>query len=723
MLAKPVGLSGPRAGARAPRGRGYGSRSSASMRASHQSGVSGIGPTRDAPLRPSTRGLCQLPARSRSVATRAASAQAQEGHVIVRFEVTVVPNEEGVVVAEDVKVTGGDLWLGDWDPFRGAPMQKVGDSTFRVEVQLPLNRKVEYKYLYTTSDQEVAWQQGFNKVIHTGQGHHVITLEDGWVGFETPHPVGKKKSKKDRKHEHEDHHHHHEEHHVGGNGHGGLPEPDLSGLVGPEGDKSPPQWALDAVWYQIYPLGFLDAPMHGGDPNAHAGDPPRLARLHSYFDHLQSLGVGAVLFNPLFFSDSHGYDTIDYYRIDPRLGSLDDFKALVDACHDRGIRVVLDGVFNHTSRNHVAFKELLERRGGGGGHYDGWYITQGHGVMDHGDGFAYKGWEGHGHLPELNIEGNEAAKEYIHDIARFWLGHIGVDGWRLDVAYEISPAFWQEFRNVCLEAKPDAILIGEIIHGDYRERVNGRCLHSCTNYQLYKAIWSSIMDKNYFELVHCWERCEDHNPGLTLLNFVGNHDVKRIASILGVGDPLGRGVARYKLAMAFMLLCNGMPCIYYGDEAGMQGEAGGPEVGYDAPLRRPMVQPWNGEGNGPGEWPAGGADTYRITKALCHIRRRHSGPDAALNPHNRMVIISNSNQWLAFGRGGLGKDSVIVLLNCGERSVEVELNVSAKGLGEAGHTWRDCWMENHGEHFTVGPNGRMRADIPAMGVRILEAVY
>jgi glycosidase len=247
---------------------------------------------------------------------------------------------------------------------------------------------------------------------------------------------------------------------------------------------------------------------------------------------------------------------------------------VVDACHGLGIRVIVDGVFNHTGRDHFAAQDVV--RNGRQSQYWDWY----RGARElPGGGGEIPGWEGHAGLPQLNHQ-NPDVRAHIMDCGRFWMSPEGanIDGWRLDVAHEVAPDFWREFNQACRGAKPDCALLGELMHGDYNTHVGPGLLDSGTNYQLSKALWSSLNDHNYWELAHSYGRDKDMYGNLTMLNFLGNHDQMRIHSRLN--DPN----AHYPLAVASMILGRGVPCLYYGDELGEQGKPGGPEG--DLAMRR-----------------------------------------------------------------------------------------------------------------------------------------
>lgn len=233
-----------------------------------------------------------------------------------------------------------------------------------------------------------------------------------------------------------------------------------------------PEWFDEGLMYQIYPLGTPGpggGGFFGGVPAENdMVSPPtqKILLLRQWYTHLVNLGVTSIYFSPLFESETHGYDTVDYFMIDRRVGDLASFKTIVKELHELGIKVILDGVFNHTGRSFFAFQALVKAGANWAScEYKDWYfLSEGNSTYD--DAFAYRSWEGHEELPELNVE-NQQVKDYLFKVAKFWLGEVQVDGWRLDVAHELPPAFWRDFRTACTEANPEHILLGEVIHGDY----------------------------------------------------------------------------------------------------------------------------------------------------------------------------------------------------------------------------------------------------------------
>ena len=257
-------------------------------------------------------------------------------------------------------------------------------------------------------------------------------------------------------------------------------------------------WMDEAVLYQIYPLGFCGAPAENDGILAH-----RLEKIREWIPHLKWLGVDGVYFSPLFESDRHGYDTRDFFRVDTRLGTNDDLKALCRALHESGIRVILDGVFNHVGRGCPQFQDVLRNREASP--YRDWFHIDFGGNTCYGDGFWYEGWEGHYELVRLNLQ-NPAVRDHLFAAVRFWVEEFGIDGLRLDVAYSLDRAFLESLRTFCDRLKPDFPLIGEVLFGDYNLLVNDRMLHSCTNYENYKSLYSAVNSDNLWELSYSLNR-------------------------------------------------------------------------------------------------------------------------------------------------------------------------------------------------------------------------
>lgn len=362
-----------------------------------------------------------------------------------------------------------------------------------------------------------------------------------------------------------------------------------------------PSWARPITWYHLYPLSFLGAEPRNPDPIA--ADTPvrhRLRGLEAWLDYLVDLGVGGLLLGPVFASESHGYDTVDYFRVDPRLGDEDDLIGFCDACHRRGLPVLLDGVFNHVARSFPAFADVLAHRAES--RYAGWFRLDFDAPGP--DGFAYEAFEGHRHLVALN-HAEPAVRELAVSVADHWIER-GADGFRLDAAYAVPVAFWAAFAQQVRARRPDAYLLGEVIHGDYARFVRESTLDAVTQYELWKAIWSGLNDRNLFELAHAMGRHQTFVDVFPPLTFVGNHDVTRIASQLREPGHLGH-------ALSVLFTLPGNPAIYAGDEQGWRSIKYHREGG-DAELRWPFP-------GVPAELGEDGGPHYRLHHELIRVRR------------------------------------------------------------------------------------------------------
>ena len=329
-------------------------------------------------------------------------------------------------------------------------------------------------------------------------------------------------------------------------------------------------WYDEAVFYHIYPLGLTGAPKK----NDYAKPEHRLNTLLPWLSHLEDLGVTGLYIGPLFESVGHGYETTDYRKLDSRLGTNEDLTAFVAACHEKGIRVILDGVFNHTGRDFFAFRDIQKNRENSP--YRDWYCNVNFwGNNEYNDGFSYDNWGGYNLLVKLN-QRNPAVRDYICDVIRFWVREFDIDGIRLDAADVLDFDFMKALRRVADEVKQDFWLMGEVIHGDYSRWANAGTLHSVTNYALHKAFYSGHNDHNYFEIAHTVKRTNDLVPAhIRLYNFVDNHDVERIFTKLN-------NKAHYLPVHILLYALPGIPSVYYGSEFGMEGRK---ERGSDDSLR------------------------------------------------------------------------------------------------------------------------------------------
>lgn len=319
-------------------------------------------------------------------------------------------------------------------------------------------------------------------------------------------------------------------------------------------------WYEEAVFYHIYPLGLTGAPFE----NDYGETVHRLKDLSPWIEHIRKLGCTGLYIGPLFESKTHGYDTTDYYRLDRRLGDNEDLKAFVNSCHEKGIRVVLDGVFNHTGRDFFAFKDIQQYRESSW--KKDWYQNVNfYGNNEYNDGFSYDNWGGYNALVKLNLY-NPEVRNYLLDVVRFWVREFDIDGLRLDAADVLNFDFMKDLRSLANEIKEDFWLMGEVIHGEYQRWVNEETLNSVTNYHLHKALYSGLNDHNFFEIAHTIKRQRDMGLGnkVHLYNFVDNHDVERIYTKLN-------NKAHFPLVHILLFTLPGIPSLYYGSEFGIEG--------------------------------------------------------------------------------------------------------------------------------------------------------
>lgn len=393
-------------------------------------------------------------------------------------------------------------------------------------------------------------------------------------------------------------------------------------------------WYEQAIFYHMYPLGMTGAPKQNGATQVIY----RFEELDQWIPHIQQIGCNAIYIGPLFESSSHGYDTRDYKLVDRRLGDNDCFKRFVETCHQAGIRVVADGVFNHTGREFFAFQDIQQNREASP--YCDWYrgVNFGSG-SPLGDSFSYEAWQGHFELPCLNLQ-NPAVKQYLFDVIRFWVDTFDIDGIRLDCANVLDFQFMRELRSVTDQMKADFWLMGEVIHGDYSRWVNSEMLHSVTNYELHKSLYSGLNDHNFFEIAHNVKRLEAIGP--KLYTFLDNHDENRIASKLNKKEHL-------PLAHLLLLTLPGIPAIYYGSEWGLEGM----RTRHSDVDLRPCITSAEGE-------KLHSALTDAITD-LIHIRAEN--PEFYGGRYQELLL---NNRQYAFARHARGSAAITVLNSDGQ---------------------------------------------------------
>jgi cyclomaltodextrinase len=398
--------------------------------------------------------------------------------------------------------------------------------------------------------------------------------------------------------------------------------------------RTEPGWVEHAVWWNVFPMGFLGAERERLAPEADVRH--RLPRLETWLDYLVGLGASGLLLGPVFESSTHGYDTVDHLAIDRRLGDAADFDSLVAAAHERGVRVLLDGVFNHVGRDFPQFQEAL--RDGPGSAAAQWFHLRWTGGAEP----DYDDFEGHSQLVTLN-HSSAAVVDHVVEVMCHWLDR-GADGWRLDAAYAVPPEFWATVLPRVRERHPDAYLVGEVLHGDYADYVRASGLDSVTQYELWKSIWSSLNDRNFHELAWTLSRHDEMLETFVPLTFVGNHDVTRIAS--RIEDP-----SHLAHALVVLLTVAGTPCVYYGDEQGFHGVKEERIGGDDA------VRP--GFPDDPGDLSPLGRPVLDLHRRLIALRRRQPWLHRA-----RVTVRQVTN------------DHLVLVMRSGDHAITVALNVS-----------------------------------------------
>lgn len=410
-------------------------------------------------------------------------------------------------------------------------------------------------------------------------------------------------------------------------------------------------WARNAEFYQIYPLGFCGAPQRNDFTSSAV---PRLEKISEWLDHIQELGINALYLGPVFESSAHGYDTSDYFNVDRRLGTNETLSSLSAELHQRGIRLVLDGVFNHVGRDFWAFKDVRQK--GQASPFCGWFKNLKFGqTSTYGDPFTYEGWNEHMNLVKLDL-GNFEVRNHLFEAVRSWVANFNIDGIRLDAADCLDFAFLAELSRFCKSLKPDFWLMGEVIHGDYTRWAGAGMLDSVTNYEAHKGLWSSLNDANYFEIAYALKRQSGQSgvyKHLSLYNFVDNHDVNRVASTLNNSAHL--------FPLHIMLYTMpGVPSIYYGSEFGVKGIKIG---GDDAPLRPHL--PLQGLQDNP---PA--PDLMKTIQRLSAIRKEQ---EALRRGDYRELFVSHKQ--MAFERQS-GSQTVIVAVNAEDQEAWIDIPIS-----------------------------------------------
>jgi cyclomaltodextrinase len=448
-------------------------------------------------------------------------------------------------------------------------------------------------------------------------------------------------------------------------------------------------WVDHAMWWHVYPLGFTGAPLDSpGDPDAPVH---RLRHLEAWLDHVVDLGLNGLALGPVFASTTHGYDTVDHTRIDPRLGDRADLDHLLDAAHARGLRVLLDGVFNHVGEQHPAFRAALA--GGPDAPEDALFRIDRSGPEPSWDCF-----EGHRALVTLD-HGSPQVVDLVADVMIRWLD-AGVDGWRLDAAYAVPAEFWAQVIPRVRAAHPDAYLMGEVIHGDYPAFVTGSGLDAVTQYELWKAIWSAILDRNLHELVWTLGRHDALLDTFVPYTFVGNHDVTRITSRVGDADLAVH-------ALLVLMTVAGTPAVYAGDDLAFRGVKEDRAGGDDAV--RPAFPPTpGGLVPEPDAWL-----TYRRHQALIGLRRRHPWLHRA-----RTRVVEVAGEHLLYESSGGPGETLLVALDLGDAPWWAPVPAGARVL-LAGRPGQDASTEDLPRRPNPAVPGGSLVEIPARGWAVL----
>ena len=438
-------------------------------------------------------------------------------------------------------------------------------------------------------------------------------------------------------------------------------------------------WYDEAIFYHIYPLGLTGAPKE----NSYGEPVHRLNTLIPWIEHIRNIGCTALYIGPLCESVGHGYETTDYKKLDSRLGTNEDLKAFVTECHAQGIRVIFDGVFNHTGRDFFAFKDIQKNREQSP--YRDWYCNVNfYGNNEYNDGFSYDNWGGYNLLVKLN-QRNPAVKDYICDVIRFWVSEFDIDGIRLDAADVLDFDFMKALRQTANEVKPEFWLMGEVIHGDYTRWVNEGTLHSVTNYQLHKALYSGHNDHNYFEIAHTvrrlYEMGGNRPDGLKLYNFVDNHDVERIYTKL-------QNKAQFFPVHVLLYTLPGIPSIYYGSEFGIEGK----KERYSDDSLRPALQ-LAAYKNAATENPC-----TRLITALGKIRQQTKA--SSLGDYKELLL---TNRQYAFSRDMNGT-SVVVTVNNDENPAQIHVAAGNGGAYVGALSGMKVPVEQGQINVTLQPN-------------------
>ncbi|GGO00083.1 glycoside hydrolase family 13 protein [Saccharibacillus kuerlensis] len=488
--------------------------------------------------------------------------------------------------------------------------------------------------------------------------------------------------------------------------------------INPEDILTTPDWAKNAVFYQIFPERFANGDSSrdpenvqpwGGKPEVDSFFGGDLEGVRQHLDYISDLGVNAIYFTPIFKAPSnHKYDTEDYMQLDPHFGDIDTLKKLIAECHERGIRVLLDAVFNHSGKTFQPFVDVQEK--GEDSQYKDWFHIREFplGVKD---GMpTYETFSFEAYMPKFNT-GHPEVKKYLLEAARYWIGEIGFDGWRLDVADEVDHRFWREFRTIVKEANPEAYILGELWH-EATPWLQGDQFDSAMNYPFTYATLDFFAkgktDAQKFSHSIATQLARYPEPVMqSAFNLLDSHDTPRALTI-AEGDK-----NKLKLSAAFQLTYPGTPCIYYGNEIGIDG-------GPDPDCRKCM------------EWDESkqDLDLHAFYKKMIALRLEHS----ALRTGSFDFLHAEKGGSVVVYRRQDESGTFIVALNASEKEQSAEVGIEVKGEakngagqqnGEGG-SWSVLYAggadtESKSEGSLSANGGKLTIALPAYGYAVLRA--
>lgn len=464
---------------------------------------------------------------------------------------------------------------------------------------------------------------------------------------------------------------------------------------------SVPRWASHTVAYQIFPERFANGDRSNDPKGTQRWDSPPtysnflggdLAGVRSHVDYLKALGVGTVYLTPVFEGPAnHGYETTDYSRIDPRFGTNEELKGLASDLHSRGMRLVLDGVFNHSGRGYFAFQDILKNQAAS--QYTNWYSVQSFPVTASGTP-SYEGWNGHGSLPRLKTANPDVQKALLKDVS-YWNQFVRLDGWRLDVAQDVHPDFWKGFRKQIRKDNPSAWSCGEIWTNS-SDWLQGDMFDSVMNYPFREAVIELLVTKSakpseFLDLLTYNYYGYAPEVSRNLYNLVSSHDTPRFKTLAGGDERLQR------LAATIQFTWPGLPAVYYGEEIGMEG-------GADPANRRGM------------RW-----DIAALASGL----RDHYSRLATLKRSSRLLamgepvrlFVDDTARSFAYARVAQGYDPVLVVVNASEKERNVHFSVSPSLLGKSSRRFFDILAK---KLVFCDSSGNMSLTLQPMSASVLQ---